>query len=308
MPRSSPVLFPKLPRLLKKGDTVLVIGTARQKPMSQISSGIRVLESWGLIVVPGQHVFKQHHQFSATDLERAADLQWAINHPKAKAVFLIGGGYGTLRIINLINAHVLLKFPKWFIGFSDITVLHAWLFNKGMASIHGPMVFQYNSQPENTQHLKTLIFGKRPSVKIRSHNLNVYGSTKGFLYGGNLSILYALTGSAEQIPCALPIVLFIEDIDEYLYHIDRMMLQLLRSKQFKSICGVIVGDFTDIKDNAVPYGSSAYTIIQNAFSALNIPLCFGFPSGHGKINKSLLLGARVALNVNAKYSELLYLN
>jgi muramoyltetrapeptide carboxypeptidase len=308
MPRSSPVLIPKLPGLVKKGDTVLVIGTARHKPISQISSGIRVLETWGLIVVPGQHVFKQHHQFSATDQERAADLQWAINHPKAKAVFLIGGGYGTLRIINLINARVLLKFPKWFIGFSDITVLHAWLFNNGIASIHGPMVFQYNARLENTQHLKTLIFGKRQTIKIRSHKLNVYGSTKGFLYGGNLSILYALTGSAEQIPDALPIVLFIEDIDEYLYHIDRMMLQLLRSKQFNSVCGVIVGDFTDIKDNAVPFGSSAYTIIQNAFSALHIPLCFGFPSGHGKINKSLLLGARVALNVNAKYTELQYLN
>lgn len=308
MPRSSSLLFPKLPHTLKTGDIVLVIGTARSKPVAQIASGIRVLESWGLIVVPGRHIFKHHHQFSATDNDRAEDLQWAINHPKAKAVFLIGGGYGTLRIIDLVSSKRLLHVPKWFVGFSDITVLHAWLFKKGLASIHAPMVFQYNSQNENTQHLKGIMFGKREPLKVPSHALNLCGKAQGILYGGNLSILYALTGSAEQIPNTLPIILFIEDIDEYLYHIDRMMLQLSRSKQLQSICGVIVGEFTDLKDHLVPFGTSAYEIIQNTFSDLNIPIGFGFPSGHGKINKSLVLGARVALNVNSKHTELRYLN
>ena len=297
MPRSSSLLFPKLPHTLKTGDIVLVIGTARSKPVAQIASGIRVLESWGLIVVPGRHIFKHHHQFSATDNDRAEDLQWAINHPKAKAVFLLGGGYGTLRIIDGVSSKKLRLFPKWFIGFSDVTVLHAWLFHSGIASIHGPMVFQLNSKSANTTHLRKVVFGKKADLKLPPHPLNRNGISEGFLYGGNLSILYALSGSRESVPLHQPIILFIEDLDEYLYHIDRMMLQLKRSRQLHQLKGVLIGTFTDMKDNALPFGANAYSIIRAALKDFNYPVCFGIPSGHGKIHTSLKLGAMVRINV-----------
>ncbi len=307
MPKALKTIVPLIPAYLKKGDSVLVIGTARHKSLKEITSGIRVLESWGLVVIPGQHLLNQWHQFCGTDAQRTQDLQWAIDHPKAKAVFLLGGGYGTLRIIDGVSSKKLRLFPKWFIGFSDVTVLHAWLFHSGIASIHGPMVFQLNSKSANTTHLRKVVFGKKADLKLPPHPLNRNGISEGFLYGGNLSILYALSGSRESVPLHQPIILFIEDLDEYLYHIDRMMLQLKRSRQLHQLKGVLIGTFTDMKDNALPFGANAYSIIHAALKDFNYPVCFGIPSGHGKIHASLKLGAMVRINVQPKRVQIQYL-
>lgn len=284
------------PPYLKKGDIVLIIGTARARDKKAIKPAIAILKEWGLKPILGRNLYKQHHQFAGTDKERAHDLQWAIQHNKAKAVIIAGGGYGTLRIIDAVNFTVLKKYPKWFIGFSDTTVLHARLAKMKMACIHGTMAFQFTKNAEATQSIKQLLFGEKIKYEIPIHPLNRKGLAQAEIIGGNLSLIYALSGSTDDLNTKNNI-LFIEDLDEQLYHIDRMMLQLKRSGKLEHLKGLVVGGMSDMKDNAIPFGKTAEEIIFEAVKEYKYPVCFNFPAGHIEKNMAIYFGKKVTFSV-----------
>jgi muramoyltetrapeptide carboxypeptidase len=294
-----------IPPFLSKGDTILIIATARARSKEAVQPAVDLLKSWGLKVVTGKNAFKKYHQFAGTDKQRADDLQWAIEHKTAKAVLIAGGGYGTMRIIDEADFKPLLKHPKWFIGYSDTTVIQNRLANLGIACIHGTMAFQFLRDPEATQSIKQLLFNESPEYSIPKHKLNRVGTAQAEIVGGNLSLLYALSGSVDDISTKNKI-LFIEDLDEQLYHIDRMMLQLKRSGKLKNLKGLIVGGMSDMKDNAVPFGKTAEEIVWDAVKEYKYPVCFNFPAGHIEKNMALYFGKKAKLMVSKKGVELLY--
>lgn len=295
-----------VPDYLKKGDVILIIGTARARDQEAIAPAINTLKHWGFKVELGKNVFKKHHQFAGTDQERAHDLQWAINHSSAKAVLIAGGGYGTLRIIDSVNFKSLKKHPKWFIGYSDTTVLHSRLLSLKMSCMHATMAFQFNKDKEATNSIKNALVGKPLHFSIPGNRLNIKGKAKGEIVGGNLSILYALSGSKDELKTKNKI-LFIEDLDEQLYHIDRMLHQLKRSGKLKGLKGLVVGGMTDMKDNAIPFGKTAEEIILDAVKEYGFPVCFHFPAGHIKKNMAFYLGKTVQLEVGPKKATLHYI-
>lgn len=295
----------KVPPHLKKGDTVLVIATARKRSKESVQPAIDILKDWGLNVELGENVFKEHHQFAGTDEERIHDLQWAINHKTAKAILVTGGGYGTIPIIDKVNFKPLLKFPKWFIGYSDVTVVHSRLHHIKLASIHGTMAFQFTKNKEATLSLKNAMFGKKMNYVIPSSVLNRTGIAEAEIVGGNLSILYAISGSVDDISFKNKI-LFLEDLDEQLYHIDRMMLQLKRSGKLKQLKGLIVGGMSEMKDNSVPFGKTAEEIIAEAVKEYKYPVCYNFPAGHIENNFAIYFGKKAKLSVTKNKVNLSY--
>jgi muramoyltetrapeptide carboxypeptidase len=295
------------PAPLKIGDTVLIIATARKTTPELMRPAIELLEKYGLKVELGKNLYKEQDQFAGTDKERAKDLQWAIDHKKAKAVIIAGGGYGTVRIIDEVNFIPLAKYPKWFAGFSDATVIHSRLHNMKIASLHSTMAFRFSLHADATRSLLELLFGERAVYDIPTHVLNKKGNGEGEICGGNLSLLYSLSGSKDDIHTKNKI-LFIEDLDEYLYHIDRMMVQLKRSGKLKDLKGLIVGGMTEMKDNSVPFGKRVEEIILDAVKEYKYPVCFGFPAGHIDDNRALYFGKKAKLSVgknevNLTYSE-----
>lgn len=295
-----------VPPYLKKGDTILIIATARARNREAIQPAITMLQSWGLTVETGKHVFNTHHQFAGTDEERAHDLQWAVNHKTAKAVLIAGGGYGTMRVIDDVKFKPLLKYPKWFVGYSDTTAIQSRLATLNIACIHGTMAFQFPKHEEATLSIKKLLFGEKIKYTIENHPLNRKGKAEAGIVGGNLSLLYALGGSVDELVTKNKI-LFIEDLDEQLYHIDRMMLQLKRSGRLKHLKGLIVGGMSDMKDNAVPFGKTAEEIIMDAVKDYNYPVCFNFPAGHIEKNMAVYFGKKVRLSVEKNKVQLIYL-
>ncbi|WP_317899145.1 S66 peptidase family protein [Aurantibacillus circumpalustris] len=295
-----------LPPFLMKGDTILIIATARARNKEQIQPSIDILKSWGLKVETGNNIYKKHHQFAGTDTERTNDLQWAVDHKTAKAILIAGGGYGNLRIIDKVNFKGFKKHPKWIAGYSDTTALQSRLEKLKIASIHSTMAFQFPNDKEATLSLKKLLFGERLNYYIPKNKLNRNGTAEGKVVGGNLSMLYALSGSVDDLVTRNKI-LFIEDLDEQLYHIDRMVLQLKRSGKLKGLKALIVGGMTDMKDNAVPFGKTAEEIIWDAVKEYNYPVCFNFPAGHIKNNTALYFGRKARLSVAAAKSNLEYL-
>ena len=294
-----------IPPFLSKGDTILIIATARARAKEAIQPAIDQLKSWGLKVELGKNVFKKHHQFAGTDKERAADLQWAINHKTAKAGLIAGGGYGAVRIIDSVDFSQFKKYPKWLVGYSDTTVLQSRLTNMGFASIHGTMAFQFPKNKEATESIKDLLFGKAVSFNLPKNKLNRPGKAKAKIIGGNLSLLYALSGSKDDLNTKNKI-LFIEDLDEQLYHIDRMLLQLKRSGKLKNLNGLIVGGMSDMKDNAIPFGKTAEEIIYDAVKDYNFQVCYNFPAGHIEKNMALYLGKKATLTVTKNGAHLIY--
>jgi len=286
----------KVPAYLKQGDLILIIATARKTSLELIQPAIDILNDWGLRVELGPNLFKIQNQFAGTDTERSYDLQWAINHKTAKAILVSGGGYGTIRIIDKVNFKPLQKNPKWFIGYSDVTAIHNRLHNLQLVSVHGTMAFQFTKNKDATLSLKDLLFGKKIKYQSPLHNLNRAGKAEAEIIGGNLSLIYALSGSIDDISTKNKI-LFIEDLDEYLYHIDRMMMQLKRSGKLKHLKGLIVGGMSDMKDNAVPFGKTAEEIIIDAVKEYKYPVCFNFPAGHISDNRAIYFGKKAKLTV-----------
>jgi muramoyltetrapeptide carboxypeptidase len=233
-------------------------------------------------------------------------LQWAVDHKTAKAILISGGGYGTLRVIDKVNFKPLSKNPKWVIGYSDTTVLHSRLVHLKIAAIHGTMAFQFLKNEEATLSVKQLLFGQKVNYKIDYNTLNRMGVAEAEIVGGNLSLLYALSGSVDDIS-AKNKILFLEDLDEQLYHVDRMILQLKRSGKLKHLKGLIVGGMSDMKDNAIPFGKTAEEIVLDAVKEYNYPVCFNFPAGHIEKNMALYLGKKARLRITKNKVSLEYI-
>ena len=236
------------------------------------------------------------------------DLQSMLDNENIKAILCARGGYGTVRIIDKIDFSGLVRKPKWIIGYSDATVLHSHIqTNYSIETIHAIMPFNFEQwtklNGQSSETLRKVLFGEKLTYNLTVSTLSRQGKTKGTLTGGNLSILYSLCGSKSDIETAGKI-LFIEDLDEYLYHIDRMMMNMRRTGKLKLLAGLIVGGMSEMKDNTVPYGKTAEEIILEYVEEYDYPVCFGFPAGHIKDNLALILGRKVELNINDKYSFL----
>jgi muramoyltetrapeptide carboxypeptidase len=288
-----------IPPFLKPGDRIRIVSPAGKVQKDKVLPGIELLQDEGFEVIVGNHVFDKYFQYSGTDQHRLADLQEAIDDPKTKAIVCARGGYGTTRIIDRLDFTALLKNPKWIAGFSDVTVLHSVLNKLGIASIHGAMpgFFVENKKPSRSFYsLIDLLLTGRSKIQCQPDQLNRKGQVTGELVGGNLSLLYSLQGTPWQLDTTNKI-LFIEDLSEYLYHLDRMMQNLKMAGQLKNLAGLVVGGFTEMKDNDSPFGKSAYEIILEAVQDYRFPVCFDFPAGHIPKNLPLLLGGQYQLEV-----------
>ena len=288
----------KQPEFLKKGDRVAIVCTARKFTREDAQPAIDLLESWELQAVLGNTIGLDNHQLGGSDEERAADLQKMMDDPEIKAIWIARGGYGTVRIIDRIDFSNFIKNPKWMIGFSDITVLHSHLNTLGVQSIHGMMPFSVPTTAEiSKETLHNALFGKSTNYTISSSPQNKTGVGKGALVGGNLSIIYSLLGSKSSIDTKGKI-LFLEDLDEYLYHIDRMFYNLKRNGYFEHLNGLIIGGMTDMHDNSIPFGYDAQQIILEICKEYDFPICFDFPAGHLTENRALIFGKNVTLDVS----------
>ena len=293
------------PSYLQKGDSVYVLSTAKKISLDEVMPAIKIYESWGLKVVLGKTIGAAFNQFAGTDELRKLDLQTAINNANIKAIMCARGGYGTVRIMDDLNFDAFMKHPKWVVGFSDITFLHTHICNAiGIQCLHAQMPIQFeNSTPSAIETLRKELFGEKNEYVIDPHELNREGKIEGILIGGNLSILYSITGTKSGINTDRKI-LFLEDLDEYLYHIDRMMMNLKRSGKLHGLAGMIVGGFTDMHDNKIPFGKNAYQIIAEHVSEYSFPVCFNFPAGHIQNNCALVIGKKYSFEVTANQVKL----
>lgn len=294
------------PPYLQKGDTVAILATARKHIVKSMQPTIDLLESWGLHVVVGKSIGLEENQLAGNDEQRAADLQEQLDNPNIKAIWCARGGYGTVRVVDLIDFTQFKKSPKWLVGFSDVTVLHNHLNTMGYKSIHGIMPISLaKASKEAIESLRLSLFGQPLQYAIDPHPMNRLGKATGELVGGNLSILYSVLGSPSAIDCTDKI-LYIEDLDEYLYHIDRMMMNLKRNGCLESLKGIIVGSMTDMKDNDIPWGKNALEIVQDVTKQYNIPVIFNFPAGHIHDNRALILGNNVTIEVTENCSTVVF--
>jgi muramoyltetrapeptide carboxypeptidase len=288
----------KIPPYLKKGDTVAIVCTARKFFPEEAKPAIDLLESWGLKVKLGKTIGLDSCQLGGTDTERAADFQEQLDNDNIKAIWCARGGYGTVRIIDMIDFSKFKKHPKWVMGFSDVTVLHSHINTLNVATLHSIMPFTVPKAPEEVKEtFKNALFGIKNSYTIPSKPYDKKGMAKGELVGGNLSIIYSLLGSKSSIETKDKI-LFIEDLDEYLYHIDRMLYNMKRNDYFKNVKGIIVGSMRDMHDNEIPFGQNEVQLISEIAKDLNIPIAFEFCAGHQKDNRTLVLGSQVVFEVN----------
>ncbi len=292
---------------LKHGDTVSIIAPARKISYEELKPSILLLKNYHLNIILGDNILNEFHQFAGTDKERTADFQKALNNSNVKAIFCARGGYGNLRIIDNLDFTAFKKNPKWICGYSDTTVIHAQLQQLGFPSLHCAMPIDIMNMQQNNESITSMmhaLFNGKLHYTINSHPLNKTGSAKGKLCGGNLSIIYAINNSVSDIDTKNKI-LFIEDVDEYLYHIDRMMINLKRSNKLSHLKALIVGGMSKMNDNTIPYGLQAEEIILEHTKNFDYPICFGFPAGHLQHNKALLLGANTEIIINEDKVQLI---
>lgn len=297
------------PPYLKRGDTIALVCPAGFMPIEKVQSCITRLHEWGFNVRTGNTVgSSSENYFSGTDEERLADFQQMLDDDSVQAILCARGGYGVTRIIDKINFKKFSSQPKWIIGFSDITVLISHIYsNYGIAAMHAPMAGAFNDPDPDNKFIASLhkaLEGKKMSYQVASHPFNRRGEVVGELVGGNLALLAHCTGTDSDIKTKGKI-LFIEDVGEYLYNIDRMMYQLKRAGKFKKLGGLIVGGITDVKDTQRPFGATAEEIIRDAVSEYDFPVCFGFPVSHGKENVALKVGVGCKLKVGKSKTTLI---
>ena len=267
-----------------------IAAPARMVTREEMSFGIQWLKDMGFVPVYDDRLFNQHYIFSGDDDTRAAVFQEYLDNEEIAAIWLARGGYGSIRIIDKLDFTKFLQHPKWIVGFSDGTILHGKLNRLGVPTLHASMPFYFaNKTPEAKQSLVDALTGKPLRYELPSHPLNRQGVMEGEIVGGNLSVLYGMMGS-DSFPEVDGKILFIEEVDEYIYHIDRMMHCLKRAGKLDHLKGLIVGGLTQIKDNAHPFGMTAEQVIAEAVSEYDYPVCFGFPAGHWDDNKALYLG------------------
>lgn len=264
-----------------------------------MTDAIALLESWGLEVVLGDTVNASFHQFAGDDNFRATDMQRLIDDDSIKAIIAARGGYGTIRMIDKVNFDRLKENPKWIIGFSDITLFHTHLYaNYGLQTIHGQMPVNIpDASSKSLQSLKNALFGDEVSYHYQPHGQQINGEAKGIMVGGNLSLLIASLNSVSDFSYDGKI-LFIEDVGEYLYAVDRMIRTLNRAGKLKNLAGLIVGGFTEIKDNDIPFGQTVTEIVLNVVKDYGYPVCFDFPAGHVPDNRALIHGRQLSMSVS----------
>ncbi|HEY6956150.1 MAG TPA: LD-carboxypeptidase [Flavisolibacter sp.] len=293
-----------IPPYLQKGDTIGIVAPAGFMPIEKMQTCIETLDSWGYNVHMGATTHSNsENYFSGTDEERLNDLQQMLDDRNVKAILCARGGYGTSRIIDDISFKKFRKHPKWIIGFSDITVLHAHIFSRyKIASLHAPMAAAFNDGEFDNQYihsLKDALSGIPSHYECAPHAFNKTGEAKGELVGGNLSLLAHLIGTKSDIKTK-DRILFLEDVGEYLYNVDRLLLQLKRSGKFDKLAGLIIGGFTESKDTERPFGKSIYDIIYEQVGDYDFPICFGFPVSHDKENYALKIGVEFQLQVQSE--------
>lgn len=287
---------PSIP-YLKKGDKVAITCPAKKLPIP-MTDAVNLLTSWGLEVVLGDTVNASYYQFAGDDAYRAADLQRFIDDDSIKAIICARGGYGCIRMVDLVDFSRMQTNPKWLVGFSDITLLHAHVIaNYNLPCIHGQMPLNIpDASKYSLETLKMALFGEDLHYQIAPNPLNRTGERNGILIGGNLSLLLAISGSISDMDYSGK-VLFIEDVGEYLYAVDRMLRALKRAGKLKNLAGLIVGGFTDLKDNEIPFGQTLPQIVMDVVAGYDYPVCFDFPAGHVPNNCSLVLGKTINLSV-----------
>jgi len=297
----------KQPEYLKKGDKIAIVCPAK-KLKAAIAPAIAILESWGLEVVTGKTVNAGYHQFAGDDDLRTSDLQFYLDDPSIKAVIAGRGGYGTIRIIDRIDFSSFVENPKWLVGFSDITVLLSHAYSVlNTQNIHGQMPGTFeDASPESLETLRKALFGEQLRHTCTSSSQNRSGETEGIVIGGNLSLLVTLEGSASAMDYSDKI-LFLEDVGEYEYSIDRMMRQLKRAGKLAKLKGLVVGAFNEIKTEDIPFGQTPGEIILELVKEYNYPVCFNFPVGHIADNRAMIIGKKASLKVDDQHTTLLYI-
>ena len=290
------------PPYLKRGDTIGLVAPAGFMPVENMQACIETLDSWGYNLELGQTTHSSSsNYFSGTDEERMADLQHMLDHPDLQAIFCVRGGYGLSRIIDGLSFKKFEKHPKWIVGFSDVTVLHSHLYsNYKISSLHAPMAAAFGHGEQDNVYIQSLrkaLEGEPALYSAATHHLNREGKAEGALIGGNLALLAHLIGTESDIKTKHRI-LFLEDVGEYLYNIDRLMVQLKRSGKLDKLEGLIIGGFTETKDTTRGFGMDVYDLIYHHVSEYGYPVCFGFPVSHAKENVALKIGVRYQLSVD----------
>jgi len=291
-----------IPQYLKKGDAIGLICPAGFMPLEKVQTAIATLQQWGFTVKTGKTVGStSKNYFSGTDEVRCKELQDMMDDKNLKAIMCARGGYGMGRIVEELNFKKIQKNPKWIIGFSDITILHSHLFSQyKIASLHAPMAAAFNEEEYKNEYVQSLyhaLVGTKAYYKCEAHEFNKPGLAEGRLVGGNLSLLAHLVGTTSDINTKNKI-LFIEDIGEYIYNVDRMMYQLKRSGKLNKLAGLVVGKFSDMKDTDLPFGQTAEEVIRDVVKEYDYPVCFNFPVSHEKENYALKIGMKYTLSVD----------
>ncbi|WP_197072709.1 S66 peptidase family protein [Bizionia psychrotolerans] len=297
------------PPYLKAGDTVAIVAPSGilKNRQAEVQRAIKLLESWGLHALVGKHVFSQDNHFAGTDAQRCEDFQKAMDNPTVSAIWAARGGYGTVRILDKLDYAKLKKDPKWLIGYSDITALHNDFHNHGFETIHAMMctslTVDETGLEETIATFKKALFGEPLSYTLKGSNYNKIGKVHAPIVGGNLTILHTMLGSKSSIDTAGKII-FIEEIGEYKYHVDRMLQSLKRAGYFDNCAGVLVGDMTKMRKNTTVWGSSVEQLILDALSEYDFPIAFNMPAGHEDDNRAMFLGQDVELVVGKDQSTL----
>lgn len=288
------------PSSLSSGSKVALVAPARKVAVSDIAYAVEYIKEQGFVPVYDEQLFLSHNQFAGSDEERAAVMQRYLDAPDIDAIICVRGGYGTVRIIDRLNFDKFMQKPKWVVGYSDVTVLHAKLQSLGVESLHAtmPINFQDNT-PQSLDTLFDALTGKSIIYEIEPTAKSQQLKAKSQLVGGNISVLYSLLGS-DIFPDTRGKILFLEDLDEYLYHIDRMMMAFERAGKFDAIKGLIVGGLTKMHDNTINFGQPAEEIIFDRVKDKNIPVIFNFPAGHIDDNRALILGRTTEIEVGEK--------
>ena len=289
----------KTPQYLSKGSRIAIVSPAGYINPDFVISAEAYLKSAGYNVEISEHCLGRHNQMASTDEERLADLQKALDNPEIDAILCSRGGYGVNHIIDKIDMTKFAQKPKWILGFSDITNLHLLSNKHGVRSLHCQMAKAIHNNPEAEciKNIFKILGEEKLSYSFEPNELNRKGSVEGELIGGNLSIIYSLQGTDFAIDCDDKI-LFIEDLNEYLYHLDRMMLNLKMSGKLAKLRGLVVGTFSDMKDNASPFGKTAYEIVKSHTEEYTFPIGFGFPVGHIDNNQPLVEGGQYRLEIS----------
>lgn len=294
------------PPYLQAGQKIAIVAPAKSINQTEIDMAISIFESWGLQVILGQNLFNTHHQFAGTDEERAQDFQQMMDNPEIKAIICARGGYGTTRIVDKLDFTHFLQHPKWIVGFSDVTVLHSHLHNLNVETIHGVMPLLFPIQTEiSIESLRRALFGKPLKITSVLSVINKPGEAEGSVVGGNLTLFANAIGTSSEVDTEGKI-LFLEEVNEYLYHIDRMMVQLKRAGKLDKLAGLIIGQFTKIKDTRVLFGKTVYEIVSDLIREFDYPVCYNFPVGHERDNMTVICNRKAYLKVGEKRVEMAF--